>query len=53
GGNLLFHLQKLTENEIILQSHESGDYLISEKGHAILLAVLELYLSMNLSKEEK
>jgi DNA-binding transcriptional ArsR family regulator len=53
GGNLLFHLQKLTENEIILQSHERGDYLITEKGHAILLAVLELHLSMNLSKEEK
>jgi len=53
GGNLLFHLQKLTENEIILQSHERGDYLITEKGHGILLAVLELCISMNLSKEEE
>jgi len=53
GGNLLFHLQKLTENGIILQSHERGDYLITEKGYVILESVLELYLSMFPSEEIK
>jgi len=31
GGNLLFHLQKLQDGGMILQRHERGDYMISEK----------------------
>ncbi len=32
GGNLLFHLQKLMDSGLILQQHERGDYMITEKG---------------------
>lgn len=37
GGNLLFHLQKLLESDLILQRHERGDYMITEKGYNLLL----------------
>ncbi|HQJ62638.1 MAG TPA: winged helix-turn-helix domain-containing protein, partial [Methanothrix soehngenii] len=36
GGNLLFHLQKLQDGGMILQRHERGDYMISEKGYRAL-----------------
>jgi DNA-binding transcriptional ArsR family regulator len=42
GGNLLFHLQKLTETDLVLQRHERGDYMITEKGYSILMALSEL-----------
>jgi predicted transcriptional regulator len=42
GGNLLFHIRKLTESNMILQRHERGDYVITEKGFATLQAVTEL-----------
>ncbi len=32
GGNLLFHLEKLLRSGMILQRHERGDYMITEKG---------------------
>jgi predicted transcriptional regulator len=37
GGNLLFHLQKLLEGDLILQRHERGDYMITEKGYNLLI----------------
>jgi len=37
GGNLLFHIQKMLENDLILQRHERGDYMITEKGYNILI----------------
>jgi DNA-binding transcriptional ArsR family regulator len=37
GGNLLFHLQKLQDSELILQRHERGDYMITKKGFSLLL----------------
>ncbi len=37
GGNLLFHIQKLLENDLILQRHERGDYMITEKGYNLLV----------------
>ena len=43
GGNLLFHLQKLLESEMILQRHERGDYMITEKGFKALRGISELY----------
>ncbi len=46
GGNLLFHLQKLTESGIILQQHERGDYMITEKGFKILQGLNEIYSSL-------
>lgn len=46
GGNLLFHLQKLLESGMILQRHERGDYMITEKGFRALRGVSELYLDL-------
>ncbi|MGO9387816.1 MAG: ArsR family transcriptional regulator [Methanobacterium sp.] len=36
GGNLLFHIQKLLETDLILQRHERGDYMITKKGFNLL-----------------
>jgi DNA-binding transcriptional ArsR family regulator len=46
GGNLLFHLQKLLESGMILQRHERGDYMITEKGFRALRGVAELYADL-------
>jgi|SRR5208337_247440 len=43
GGNLLFHIRKLTDSGMILQRHERGDYIITDKGFRTLTAVAELY----------
>jgi predicted transcriptional regulator len=32
AGNLLFHLQKLMDCDLILQQHDRGNYMITEKG---------------------
>jgi DNA-binding HxlR family transcriptional regulator len=32
GGNLLFHIQKLQNNELIFQKHEYGEYMLTKKG---------------------
>ena len=37
GGNLLFHIQKLLESNLILQRHERGDYMITKKGFNLLI----------------
>ena len=37
GGNLLFHIQKLLETDLILQRHERGDYMITKKGFNLLM----------------
>lgn len=42
GGNLLFHLQKLLDCDIILQRHERGDYMLTEKGYKLLVALSEI-----------
>ena len=49
GGNLLFHLQKLMESGLILQQHERGDYMITEKGFKILQGLNEIYSSLQVS----
>lgn len=46
GGNLLFHLQKLQDGGMILQRHERGDYMITEKGYRVLKWVSELYTDL-------
>lgn len=51
GGNLLFHLQKLLESGMILQRHERGDYMITEKGFKALRGISELYADL-VSKAE-
>lgn len=46
GGNLLFHLQKLLENDLILQRHERGDYMITKKGFHLLLLLTDFQKSL-------
>ncbi|HII06334.1 MAG TPA: winged helix-turn-helix transcriptional regulator [Methanotrichaceae archaeon] len=48
GGNLLFHIQKLLDSGMILQQHERGDYMITEKGYRALLGISEVYSKLNL-----
>lgn len=47
GGNLLFHLEKLLSSGMILQRHERGDYMITEKGYRALLGIAEIYAKLN------
>ncbi|NJD75907.1 MAG: winged helix-turn-helix transcriptional regulator [Candidatus Methanoperedens sp.] len=47
GGNLLFHLQKLLDSGMILQRHERGDYMITDKGFKVLKSVSEMYSALN------
>jgi len=46
GGNLLFHLQKLLETDLILQRHERGDYMITKKGFNLLMILTDFQKSM-------
>ena len=46
GGNLLFHLKKLQEAGMIMQRHERGDYIITEKGFRIITSMQETYASV-------
>ncbi len=39
GGNLLFHLKKLQDAGMILQRHERGDYIVTEKGYKTLKGI--------------
>ena len=41
GGNLLFHIQKLVDWNLILQRHERGDYMITEKGFNLLIMLAD------------
>ncbi|HEY0196773.1 MAG TPA: winged helix-turn-helix domain-containing protein [Methanobacterium sp.] len=41
GGNLLFHIQKLLENDLIIQRHERGDYMITKKGYNLLVMLFD------------
>jgi predicted transcriptional regulator len=43
GGNLLFHIQKLVDSELILQRHERGDYMITNKGFNLLIMLADFY----------
>lgn len=36
GGNLLFHIQKLLESDLIIQRHERGDYMITKNGFNLI-----------------
>ena len=49
GGNLLFHLQRLLDSGLILQMHERGDYMITDKGLKILQGLQEIYSSLQYS----
>jgi len=43
GGNLLFHLQRLTASELVSQRGGRGEYTLSEKGMRALEMVNDLY----------
>ncbi|AFV25244.1 ArsR family transcriptional regulator [Methanolobus psychrophilus R15] len=43
GGNLLFHLQKLTDSKIVSQRNERGDYFLTQRGYTILHGLAGLY----------
>ena len=47
GGNLLFHLQKLLDSDVILQRHERGDYMLTEKGYKLLVVLSEVHTVLN------
>jgi DNA-binding transcriptional ArsR family regulator len=47
GGNLLFHIRKLTDTGMILQRHERGDYIITDKGFKTMAAISQLYQLLN------
>jgi predicted transcriptional regulator len=47
GGNLLFHIRKLTESGMILQRHDRGDYIITDKGFKTMTAISELHRLLN------
>jgi hypothetical protein len=48
GGNLLFHLQKLISTGMIVQSHERGDYSLTEKGNKVLRYITMVSLEIGL-----
>ncbi len=47
GGNLLFHIRKLTDTGMILQRHERGDYVITDKGFKTMTAISQLSQLLN------
>ena len=47
GGNLLFHIKKLTDSGMILQRHERGDYIITDKGFKTMTAISQLHQVLN------
>ncbi|MDN7024994.1 ArsR family transcriptional regulator [Methanoculleus sp. FWC-SCC1] len=48
GGNLLFHLKKLQDAGMILQRHERGDSIITEKGYKTLKGIGTLCTTLRL-----
>lgn len=42
GGNLLFHINKLLKSGMILQRHDRGDYMITERGYTVLREITRL-----------
>lgn len=46
GGNLLFHLQKLLDAGLVVQRHERGDYMITERGYKIFKGIASLYFDL-------
>ena len=53
AGNLLFHLQKLMDCDLILQQHDRGNYMITEKGSRILQSLNEMYSSLQYFPQQR
>jgi len=47
GGNLMFHLHKLLDSGMILQRHERGDYMITDKGYTVLKGINDIFSTLN------
>lgn len=47
GGNLRFHLQKLLDKDIIIQRHERGDYMLTDKGYKLLVVLSEIHVLLD------
>jgi len=43
GGNLLFHIQRLLDAGMMVQRHDRGDYMITEKGFKVLKGVSDVH----------
>jgi DNA-binding HxlR family transcriptional regulator len=43
AGNLLFHLKKLQDSEMIMQRSDRGDYMITKRGIDVLNGILGIY----------
>lgn len=46
GGSLLFHLNKLTSSGMILQRHDCGDYILTEKGYILLREISKIFFQL-------
>ncbi|MDR2829985.1 MAG: winged helix-turn-helix domain-containing protein [Methanobrevibacter sp.] len=42
GGNLIFHINKLQENDLIFQKQEHGEYILTTKGFKVVQIILKL-----------
>jgi DNA-binding transcriptional ArsR family regulator len=51
GGNLLFHINKLEEKNLIVQRCDRGDYLITPRGKIVLEKFLDLADQLTREKE--
>jgi len=43
AGNLLFHIRKLTKSGMVLQVHDRGSYIITDKGYRTFTAIRDLF----------
>lgn len=53
GGNLLFHLQRLTGTGMVFQRGGRGDYALTPKGQRSLETVNDLYMRISESERDK
>ncbi|MHC1680423.1 MAG: winged helix-turn-helix domain-containing protein [Methanomassiliicoccales archaeon] len=53
GGNLLFHLQRLTGTGMVFQRGGRGDYALTSKGQRSLETVNDLYMRTSEAEREK
>lgn len=53
GGNLLFHLQRLTGTGMVFQRGGRGDYALTPKGQSSLETVNDLYMRTNNAERER
>jgi len=52
GGNLLFHLQRLTGTGMVFQRGGHGEYALTQKGQRSLEAVSDLYIRTSVAEQQ-